>query len=271
MIVASIVAGLVMAGGTRAGDDKVEKAELAELLDDARHYAIRGAKSDATLKLHEPPILNFTNPERNQERGSVFVWLNGGRPAVIGQFFRFDVRGQRAKKHAFHSLTAGPLVAKFHDRLAWAPEQPGVEWKAFPDAPKVAATHNERALQMRALARQFQVSLIDPKEKTTELRFAPRPLFEYAVPAAGVTDGALFSFFVATDPEAILLVEAFDEGGKAGFRYAFARFHFWRLTAKFGDKTVWDVEYDPTMSGNTFARPDTVKKVYNSFHPDVTK
>jgi hypothetical protein len=82
-----------------------------------------------------------------------------------------------------------------------------------------------------------------------------------------VTDGAIFSYVVATDPEAILLVEAFDEKGKTGFRYAFARFHFWRLTATVSDKAVWDAEYDPSMINNPFAGPATMKKVYNSFVP----
>ena len=82
-----------------------------------------------------------------------------------------------------------------------------------------------------------------------------------------VIDGAIFSFVVATDPEAILLVEAFDDQGKMGFRYAFARFHFWRLTATLGDKPVWDVPFDATMMNNTFAHPDTMTKVYNSFIP----
>jgi hypothetical protein len=267
--VASALAAWVLAGPLPAvAQEKQpdEKTELAELLDDAKNYTIRTAQPDAALKLREPPVLNFTNPERNQELGSVFVWLDAdGRPAVVGQFFRFDNRGRRLKKHALHSLAPGEIEAKFNDKLAWAPETAGVEWKSFPDAPAPAATQKERVLQMRQLARPFKVNLIDPKDKATELRLAPRPLFEYAAPKAGVTAGAVFSYVVATDPEAILLVEAFDEKGKAGFRYAFARFHYWRLTAALGDKTVWDVEYDPSMILNTFGKPDSVKKVYNRY------
>ena len=120
---------------------------------------------------------------------------------------------------------------------------------------------------MRQLARRFKVTLIDPRDKSTELRPAPRPLLEYSAPKSGVTDGVILSYVVATDPEAILLIEAFDEQGATSFRYAFARFHFWRLTASDGERTVWDVEYDPSMSGNTFANPATFKRVYNSFHP----
>ena len=59
--------------------------------------------------------------------------------------------------------------------------------------------------------------------------------------------------------------------GKAGFRYAFARFHFWRLTARVGDRTVWDVEHDPVMNGNRFANPAAMKKVYNSYHAELGK
>jgi hypothetical protein len=252
----------------RAAQEKQpdEKAELAEFLDDARHYVIRTAKPGATFKLHEPPIQNFTNPERNQELGSVFVWLNEGRPAVLGQFFRFNVRGERPKKHALHSTMSEPLEATYRDRVAWTPDQAGVEWVPFPGAPAVAATRTERLLQMRQIARAFQVKLFEPRGEASDLRLAARPLFDYSAPRVGVTDGALFSFMIATDPEAILMVEAFNEQGKSGYRYAFARFHFWKLSAKLGDRTAWEVEYDPSQSGNNFGDPRTMKKVYNSFH-----
>jgi len=250
------------------GKEPDVKAEKAEFLDDAQHYTIRTVtKPEVVLKLHESPVLNFTNPERNQECGSVFVWLNEGRPAVMGQFFRHDSRKGRLKKHAMHSLADVELEAKFNDKIAWTPDKPGIEWKSFPEAPAVAAAQKERLRQMRQLASLFQVNLFESREKSTELRRLERPLFEYSAPKAGVTDGAIFSYVVATDPEAILLVEAFNEKGKTGFRYAFARFHFWRLIAMLGDKTVWEAELDTSMINNTIAKPDTMKKVYNSYLP----
>ena len=244
-----------------------ENTELADLLAAARQYEIRTTKPDAPLKLREPPVLNFTNPERNQERGSVFVWMQNDRPAAIGQFFCFDGKDRRTTKHALHSLAPLPLVAKFDDEVAWAPEQPGIVWKSFEEAPAVGPNRTNRMLQMRQLVRRFKVQLIDPKGKATELRLAPRPLFDYSAPKVGVTDGVIFSYVIATDPEAILLVEAFDDAGQTGFRYAFARFHFLRLTAAEGDRVVWDVEHDPALRGNHFGNPATIKKVYNSYHP----
>jgi hypothetical protein len=277
VLVPCLVAGLLSVAAWETQPEKQpakqpkpdEKTELAEFLDDAKHYAIRIAKPDAVLKLRESPLLNFTNPERNQECGSVFVWLHEDRPAVMGQFFRHDSRAGRLKKHALHSLAGGPLEAKFNDRIAWTPEQPGIEWKSFPEAPPVAANARQRLFQMKQLSAQIKVSLTDPrdKDKPIALRRLDRPLFEYSAPKQGVTDGAIFSYVVATDPEAILLIEAFEEGKKTGFRYALARFHFWQLTAALNDKTVWDAEHDPSMVNNPFADPVTMKKGYNSFLP----
>ena len=222
------------------------------------------------------------NRNRPLQFKSICLYAGSGRPdlpsglspashSTTRRIFRYDVRAGRPKKHALHSLAPGPLEATYRDRLAWTPEDPGVEWKAFPEAPPPAAVRNERLIQMRLLARRFRASLTEPGEKVTDLRLAPRPLFEYTAPKAGVTDGAIFSFIVATDPEAVLLIEATDEGGKAGFRFAFARFHYWRLTARLGDKTVWDVDPDPSMPLNNLGDPRTMKRVYNSFHAGTRK
>jgi hypothetical protein len=191
------------------------------------------------------------------------VWLHEGRPGVIGQFFKFNVRERRPTKHALHSLMPVPLEAKYRDKLAWTPEQPGIEWHTFQDAPAVAATR--RAAPAAAARAAISVNLIDPDKKATELRLAPDRCS--STPPRRRDGRRHFSYLVATDPEAILLVEAFDERAQAGFRYAFARFHYWKLTATLGDRTVWDVEFDPSMHGNTFANPKTIKKVYNSYHP----
>ncbi len=261
---------VALAGFACLADDEAAidgNAELAGLLAAAKKYELRNRKSDAALEFREPSLLNFTNPERNQERGSVFVWMLDDRPAAIGQFFRFTLAGRRVTKHALHSLSPAPLEAKFDGATAWAPDKPGIEWKSFRDAPEPNPTRTSRLLQTRQLARRFKLELISPKGPTTELRLAPRPLFEYSAPKSGVTDGVILSYVVATDPEAILLIEAFDEKGTTGFRYAFARFHFWRLTASDGPTIVWEVDPDLVMGGNEFGNPETVHKVYNSFHP----
>src|SRR5262249_27046013 len=83
-IVAGVVAMASFAAVARAEPETDGSAELAGLLASAREYEIRAVKSDAVLEFREPSLLNFTNPERNQERGSVFVWMRNDRPEVIG-------------------------------------------------------------------------------------------------------------------------------------------------------------------------------------------
>jgi hypothetical protein len=193
--------------------------------------------------------------------------MQDDRPAVIGQFFRYGLGSSRSTKHAFHSLTPGPLIATNDQTVSWSPEQAGIQWKSFDQTPPVADKKATRLLQMRRLVRSYKVILYDLQDKPTELRFLPKPLFEYSTPRAGVTDGVMFSYVVATDPEAILLVEAFDESGKTGFRYAFARFHFQRLVAFNGDQEIWSVPLELEMRGNTVGNPNTIKQVYNSYRP----
>jgi hypothetical protein len=250
-------------------DEKVkpeEKGVLAEFYADAKNYTIRIVKPDTALKLHEKSVLAFADDVR-KTGSSVFVWLDEDRPAVIGRIFQYQQSGGAVKKHALHSLVQVELEAKLGDKLAWAPNKPGVEWKAVPDAPAVAATQKERLAQLRQLAKPFKVAQTYSKEKATDMRLAPQPVYEYSAPKAGVTDGAIFAYLVGNEPQAILLVEAFEEKGKAGFRYAFARFNFQKQTAKLGAQTVWEVEYDPVMSSNKIGNPEAMKHVYNSFFP----
>ena len=244
------------------------KLEFAEFLEDARQYTMRLKPNDSLLKLSEQPLLNFTNPERNQERGSVFVWMNEDRPAVIGQIFRWDMKdGKRPKKHALHSLVQEPLEARLGDVIAWAPDKPGIEWKEL-TAPVAA----NRSLQLRQLSRQFRVTLTEPKtklnaERETDLRLFPRPLFEYSSPKSGLIGGAIFSFVVATDPEAILLIEASEAPGQFPLRYAFARFHYWKITAYEGERVVWSVDRDERMQFNRIGHPEHKTKAYSSYIP----
>ena len=244
----------------------MDKQELAELLAQAKTYELRLPRANAVARFHETPLLNFTNPERNQERGSVFVWMHDSRPVVIGQLFRFNTQSDRKTKHAFHSLTSSPVVATYQDAVRWSPTMPGVVWKPIAEAPTPGATHAARMLQIRQLARRFRMTLINPKGDKTELRLISRPLLDYEAPTVGTASGALLSFVIATDPEALLLIEAVTEGNRSEFRYGFARMHFQEIVAHDGETEVWRVDYDPSLMVNHPGQPATMHKIYNSFY-----
>ncbi|HUQ69293.1 MAG TPA: hypothetical protein VM165_07220 [Planctomycetaceae bacterium] len=262
--------------GTTVAQQTAKPSEAAAdktpaFLDDARRYVIETLPGHTKLALREQSLLNWTNPVWQQERGAMYVWLNGQRPAAIGSLFTYEYNDTVYSKHELHSLATQPLNATFEGKPAWTPDRPGIVWTDVPDAPPPANAHVGRSLQMRQLARSFRAELIDPKGEKNELRLSPRPLYEYAAPEAGVVDGAILSFVVATDPEVLLLMEAYDESrnGKqtTGYRYALARFHYWQLKVSRGEQLVWEVALDKAHEQNNLGDRENMSKVYNSFHP----
>jgi hypothetical protein len=261
------VVGLTAIAGTLPAQESkpAPDTKKAFLLDQAQHYTIQRGQDAAPLALRAEPIFNWTNPERLQHKGTVYVWLAEDRPEVIGSLFTYEVRGMMLEKHAFHSLSQSPLESKFGEALAWNPQKAGLEWKPLA-GPAPATTSRQRQTQMRKLARDFTCTLIDPKNGPTELRFLPQPIYEYASPKKGVAEGAIFAFVIATDPEALLLIEAV----KDEWRYAFARFHYWELRAKHADRDVWRVEADD-QTYNQFGDKAHLTKAYNSYRVGVPK
>lgn len=237
---------------------------------DAKKYVIEFPADRARLTLHEKSLLNWTNPIRQKEKGETFVWMHRSRPYAIATFFTYAYNDKTYLKHEFHSLAPGPLQTTFDGAPAWTPKSPGLTWVDFSASPAPANTRVARLLQMRQLARTFRAELNSPKNERTELRLAPRPLFEYSSPETGVLDGAILSFVVATDPEVLLLIEAYDENrnGKpaTGFRYAFARFHYWDVSAYLNDTRVWHAELDKAHETNNLGDRENIGKIYNSFH-----
>lgn len=266
------IASLVWIGVAAAQEPRSDsKTDPGPFVEDARKYAIESLKDRATLRLNEKSLFNWTNPTRQQERGAIFVWSHEDRPLAIGSLFTYEYNAKVYTKHELHSLSTGALRATLNGTPAWTPKTAGIVWQEFKDGPAPGKTHVSRLLQMRQLARTFRAELIDPKQEKTELRLAPRPLLEYAAPQAGVIDGAIFSFVVATDPEVLLLVEAFEEIRNAapptGYRYAFARFHYWNVVAYDGDAKIWEAPLDRAHELNYLGDAENIGKVYNSFHP----
>lgn len=256
--------------GTLAAQTPPESAP-PDFLEDARKYVIQTVPQGVRLELNEQSLLNWTNPLRQQERGATFVWMHQHRPYAIATFFTYVYNEKVNVKHEFQSLAPVSLRATFDGVLAWTPKGPGVVWKELTDAPAPAATRVGRLLQMRQLAREFQAELTSPKNERTQLRLAPRPLLEFSSPETGVADGVILSFVLATDPEALMMMEAYDQTinqrHESGFRYAFARFHYWDVAAFRGDEKVWQAPLDKAHENNEIGDPKNISKIYNSFHP----
>ena len=245
--VALAIAGFVtFAGWTRSlGAQEADEAEIAfaEFRSVAERYQMTTESGDS-FDLLERPIMNWTNPARNNELGSIFIWESEGRPMIVGTVFTYvhSFRGTVCTKHAFHSLSQDPLIAGLDEQTVWRPESPGLLWRTSAGVPDAAA--RRRLVQMRGLARRFEVQLTDDKNQSEILRLLPQPLHRYAPAGSSGADGAIFAFVTATDPEALLLVESHATETGLKWRYAFARFHFATLEATLEGDPVWSAELE---------------------------
>jgi hypothetical protein len=192
--------------------------------------------------------------------------LLDGRPEVIASVFTFPQGNVIRRKHEYHSLAAVPLVADYRGQRVWAPRGAGVEFQLVPDAPEPAATPRRRLTQMKSMAREFSANMVDLDAQRFTLRLVPQPLIRYEPTAGPIVDGALFSFSLGTDPEALLLLEARKEQDRGQWQFAFARFHFLDLKGFHNDQEVWHVEPEPKMMSVNIGSLEYQDSAYVTYH-----
>src|SRR5690606_16729266 len=133
--------------------------------------------------------------------GSIWSGVNVTNPTV------------RNVAHEWHSLVDAPGLRAFRGaQPLWICDEPGITWQPFRPAPSVAASRLSRLVQMRSLVRRLTASI--ESEGEAELRLISQPLYRYPETSEEMRDGALFVFVMATDPEAVVLVETFEDQGK---------------------------------------------------------
>ena len=73
--------------------DSVEKknseAAIKMTREAAQKYEFEIHGVDQLAVLREQPILRWSNPERGQVYGNVYLWTYRGRPAVVGSLFKW--------------------------------------------------------------------------------------------------------------------------------------------------------------------------------------
>src|SRR5262249_32941956 len=135
-----------------------DKARLAAMKRMASRYELAaGMAGETKLQLTAEPLLRWSNPERGGIDGCLYFFTDNGRPqAALTIYPTLD---GKAWNHEFQSLAERELVAKKDRAVAWAPDEPGVEFKPVPDAPAPAESAAGRLIQMRALADRFSATV----------------------------------------------------------------------------------------------------------------
>jgi len=187
------------------------------------------------------PALRWTNTVSGTKDGLVGVWTSGGRPDVVAQFAGYG----SLWIHHFESTSLAPLTMQRNGRKIWAPKAAGIVLRPIPDAPVPADTAVKRQTQMRRIAERFEVTddfhpiYQDPKTERHTLRLLTKPLYRYEA-TGDLIDGALYGFVLATDPEALLMIEAYKTSAGTEWRYALAPMTVYGLIAKLDGKEVWN-------------------------------
>jgi hypothetical protein len=242
---------------TPANPENIEAA-LKLTLAAAAEYEIRVGDDDKPLELQREPVLKWSNPDRGEVHGNVFLWARDGRPLAVASLFKWFTPHTHMS-HEFHSLAEGPLSGKFHGDPVWKASEPGLRFVDLPEAPAPAANDAQRLLQMKQLAKDFSGVKKERNEGTVvELRLLPQPIHRYAAPKKGVVTGGLFTLVHGTDPEIFVLIEARGKDAAAArWQYAVTRMTGSALRLRLRDKEVWTAEMLTTRQATDHERPYT--------------
>src|SRR5688572_17735931 len=214
---------------------------------EAERYDIRAdSPSGPKLQLRAEPILRWTNPvPEKQMHGDVFLWTDSGRPAAVLCLFEMTEAGGVHEYHELTSLAAGGLVTAGTGDRTWSPAAGQVAMSPAPNTGPPAATPRQRLSQMRELAARFTCEKTNRMGQTHTLRLLSQPVARYESPTHHVSDGALFAFVEATDPEVFLMLEARSVGGVFQWHFGLARMASVRMQASLDNKPVWEVDMLP--------------------------
>src|SRR5262245_24835692 len=248
----TMLAIAALCASSLAGDenDKAEEARRARQLDkmkrSAANYSLSTAGEAArALKFIDTPALRWTNPIAGARDGTVFLWIDRGRPQAILQLFTYD---EDHFTHEWQSLSEGPLSAEREGQATWSPEEPGARFRELPGAGPPAGPPAARLRQMQALAEKFSATFTGFAQSPTpvELRLLTQPLWRYEQDVDPERiDGAQFALAQGTDPQALVLLEARVSAAQRRWHYAVARMASGSITARYGEQEVFSVpKYD---------------------------
>lgn len=226
-----------------ADDRSREEAAEAEKLcaDELARWTLTAG--DRPLDNPKEPVLRWTNPSAGRVYGNTYVWLQDGRPVAVGCLFR-NFHPYNVFNGELTALAGSGLVAKRDDRVRWRPTREW-KWHSLPGAPAPAPTAAQRLLQMRSLATEFTVELLDTRNlargEDQTPRLLPRPLYRYDAEVSRSLDGALYVFVIGTDPELLVLLECDTAATKPEWRFGVGRMNRDTIRLKRKGETVWEV------------------------------
>lgn len=223
---------------------KKDVSPIRKLLEESLSWTELFAHERSAMPMTARVAMRWANNTRGSEDGMTVLFLSDGRPEAVCCVYPWE----KQLCHEFDSLSRGTLIAKRDGAVVWQPEKPGVEFHLVPDADSPSEWPVARLRQMKALAGQFSSTMLGWKADKSDrepLRLLPQPLYRYESKRSDLLDGAVFAFVQGTDPESLLLIEAFKVGDRFEWQFAFARRTSGELEGRHKDKIVWHADRFP--------------------------
>ena len=202
------------------------------------------ANLEKPLVLTDKPVLgpynNWTGPSRF---GATFLWLTGERPVAA---VSISIRRSPTNAAVCECTSFWPtlLECQREGNVIWTPQRGGLLGQRFSESPPPAGNKTQRLTQMRDLARRFSATFYRSEpEEATHLRVLPTPIHRFAAEKEGIVDGGLFAIANATDPDALLLIEAVHDKPDAlpYWRYSLGRMSSARTVVRLDDREIWSL------------------------------
>jgi hypothetical protein len=240
-MLAGLTVGLAVAAAPPEDRAREEAAEADRLC--ARELTRWQLSSEGTI-LDRPtaPAQKWTNPSAGRVYGHTYVWLDRGRPAAAGCMYRYFDPYQSFCGELV-ALTGSKLVARRNDKVIWEPETKW-KWYPLPGAAAPAAGGPQRLVQMRAIAAECKVELLDRRNNLKGDSQTPRllatPICRYDSARSKPLDGALFAYVIGTDPELLLLLECDTSAAAPEWQFGIGRLNRDAVKLRRNGTTVWE-------------------------------
>ena len=220
---------------------------LRKLLDESLTWDELYLDENSTTPMTVRVAMRWANNIRGSDAGMTLLFLKDGRPEAVCSVYPWE----KNLIHEFDSLSRGKLIGKRDGERAWTPSKPGVVFHTIPEAAAPGETPVMRLREMKALAAEFSSTMLGwraDKGDREDLRLLPQPLYRYESKRTDVVDGAVFAFVQGTDPESLLLIEAFHNGKRLEWQFAFARNTSGELEGRHREKVVWHADRFPVST-----------------------
>ncbi len=226
--------------------DELAKKRQEHILKAMQKYeVVVDGDADKKATLDSKALLRWSNPTSDVADGLMSVYSTGPteRPAMIAHIYVHGAGLNGLAMMEFADVHPGQVELFRGKQKVWSPRSRYSKFETLPDGPKPSDNAALRLSQMKKMAARFEIidgfHDKDSKPQPQVLRMMSRPTYRYGKPDGEIIDGALFTFVVATDPEACLLIEIHRKGDVTTWEYMVLPMTIYSLDAKLDGKPVW--------------------------------